>query len=66
MQQICGNRCGKDGRARSAEFLTAISLDFKMHNGVEKNLRLHKSRALTSCAFQLGSLMSTVERVSQT
>jgi len=31
----------------------------------EKNLRLHKSRALTFCGLQLGLLTSTVERVSQ-
>jgi hypothetical protein len=66
MRQICGNCCGKGGHAKSAEFSTAISLDFKTRKCVEKNLRLHKSRALTLYALALGSHMSMVERVSQT
>jgi hypothetical protein len=38
---------------------------FTRSGAVEKNLRLHKSRALTFQAIGLGWLTSTVERVSQ-
>jgi hypothetical protein len=30
MRQFCGNCCGKAGHRKAADFLTAVSLDFKM------------------------------------
>ena len=63
--RFCGNRCGNRGRARNRPLATAFYQHFITHERAEKNLRLHKSRALTFHGLQLGSLMSTVERVSQ-
>jgi hypothetical protein len=62
---ICGNCCGNQGLAEIGALATAFYQRFFNHEHVEKNLHLHKSRALTFHVLQLGSLMSTVERVSQ-
>ena len=43
----------------------AFYLRFSTYAAAEKNLHLHKSRALTFTGLQLGWLTSTVERVSQ-
>ena len=64
--QRCGNHCGNRGRTQNQPPATAFYQRFLMALGEEKNLHLHKSRALTFYGLQLGSLMSTVERVSQT
>ena len=62
---FCGNHCGNQGHAGISSVLTAFYPHFYNHGHAEKNLHMHKSRALTFCGLQLGSLMSTVERVSQ-
>src|ERR1700732_457725 len=63
--QRCGNHCGNRGRTQNQPLAAAFYQRFLMPLGEKKNLRLHKSRALTFYGLQLGSLMSTVERVSQ-
>src|SRR6185312_3068101 len=62
---FCGNRCGNHRCARISSFLTAFYRYFYDRIDEEKKLHLHKSRALTFYGLQLGSHMSTVERVSQ-
>jgi hypothetical protein len=54
----------KDGAGISA-LATAFYQRFSNQEYEEKNLRLHRSWALTFHGLQLGLLTSTVERVSQ-
>src|SRR5579864_886838 len=64
-QRFCGNRCGNQGRAKISTLAPAFYQGFSNWEIEEKNLRLHRSWALTFHGLQLGSHMSTVERVSQ-
>src|SRR5512140_1304317 len=64
-QRFCGNRCGNQGQTRITPLRPAFYQCFSNRECEEKNLRLHRSRALTFHGLQLGSHMSTVERVSQ-
>ena len=64
-QRFCGKSCGNQGRARIDRFLAAFYQCVSNQEYEEKNLRLHKSRALTFYCLQLGLLTSTVERLSQ-
>src|SRR5690349_1656407 len=64
-QRFCGNRCGNQVRTGITTLRPAFYQRFSNREIVEKNLRLHRSWALTFHGLQLGLLTSTVERVSQ-
>src|SRR6476646_6359996 len=63
--RFCGKRCGNQGLAEIGALAPAFYQCFSNREIVEKNLRLHRSWALTFHGVQLGLLTSTVERVSQ-
>jgi hypothetical protein len=52
-------------RLKPAPVAPAFYQRFSNREHEEKNLRLHRSWALTFCGLQLGLLTSTVERVGQ-
>src|SRR6185437_1326405 len=64
-QRFCGNYCGNHGHAKSIALSTAFYQCFSDREYEGKNLRLHRSWALTFQRLQLGLLTSTVERLSQ-
>src|SRR6266853_3748906 len=63
--RFCGNHCGNQGQSGIRPLRATFYQCFSNQEYEEKNLRLHKSRALTFFGLQLGLLTSTVERVSQ-